>query len=179
MDSETSSSLKDILDFKTFVEGECLKVFQLPIKGATPAEISKGKHLFFQAITAELGKLGVPLGVSLGPLVQNQEHLLSKMSKLLHVFEKHFEGGDPDDPHPPLLFEAMMSSQDNILSFIDTKMREMEDKIEAAAEVRARSDQGRAKEEKVTKMMAESRSEVDRLNSLVCEADKEKLRMAD
>ena len=45
--------------------------------------------------------------------------------------------------------------------------------------MRARSDQGRAKEEKVTNMLAESRSEVDRLNSLVCEADKEKLRMAD
>ena len=135
MDSETSSSLKDILDFKTFVEGECLKVFQLPIKGAKPAEISKGKHLFFQAITAELGKLGVPIGVTLGPLVQNQEHLLFKVTKLLHVFEKHFEGGDPDDPdggHPPLLLEAMMSSQDNILSFIDTKLNELDGKFQAA-----------------------------------------------
>ncbi len=53
----------------------------------------------------------------------------------------------------------MMSSQDTLASFIDTKLREVEEKIEAAsahADMRARSEQGRGKEEQVTKMLAES-----------------------
>ena len=80
----------------------------------------------------------------------------------------------------------MSSQQDTLLvSFNDTKMmREMEeeDKIEAAAEMLqgARTEQERAeKDNQVSKNMAEIRSEVGRLNSIVGEAEKETGRMAE
>ena len=45
--------------------------------------------------------------------------------------------------------------------------------------LQARTEQERAKDDQVSKNMAEIRSEVGRLNSIVSEAGKEKVRMAE